>query len=121
MLEIEEYEVLPKPVRAMARNFIKSDPNKEPQIFEVTSEEYDRLANSDDVVTQLLFWRDLHKFYAVLAGDAKRKTQTTLILKNPLYTPCAILAFFEIEEEEIPIWRKKYVKKSLNENILEME
>ena len=120
MIRIDEYEILPQPVSVMARTFLQSDENN-PEMYEVTPEEYDHLATSDDVVTQLLFWRSEKKFYAVLAGEAKRKSQSSVILHDAFYKPCSILAFYEIKEPYIPDWNKKYADKSLNRNIMDME
>lgn len=118
MLTIETIEDLPHPVRAMARNFLSSDTN-EPEIYECTSDEYDQLAASQDVVTQLLYWRTEHKFYAVLAGDAERKIASKVIHHDPFYIDRSILAFFEVDEAAIRLWQKKYKQQSLNEDILE--
>tara|TARA_B100000131_G_scaffold323098_1_gene379813 strand:- start:2817 stop:3188 length:372 start_codon:yes stop_codon:yes gene_type:complete len=118
MLTIESIEELPHPVRAMARNFLESDTH-EPEIFECTSDEYDTLAKSQDVVTQLLYWRSEHKFYAVLAGDAERKIVSQVIHHDPFFVARSILAFFEVDESNIRIWQTKYKKKSMNEDILE--
>jgi len=120
MLTIETIEDLPHPVRAMARNFLESDTH-EPEIYECTSDEYDQLAQSQDVVTQLLYWRTEHKFFAVLAGDAERKIASQVIHHDPFYVGRSILAFFEVDEEAIKLWRNKYKNKSLNENILEFD
>tara|TARA_B100000131_G_C17992173_1_gene563036 strand:- start:502 stop:873 length:372 start_codon:yes stop_codon:yes gene_type:complete len=118
MQTIETIEDLPHPVRAMARNFLESDTN-EPEIFECSSEEYDTLAKSQDVVTQLLYWRTEHKFYAVLAGDAERKIVSQVIHHDPFFVARSILAFFEVDEAAIRVWQSKYKKQSLNEDILE--
>jgi len=120
MIPVESYEELPQPVRAMAKNFYEADVN-EPEVYEVDMEEYDNLATTDDVVTQLLFWRNEHKFYAVVAGDAKRKIQSKHIVHDPYYKPCAILAFYEIDETMIPLWNQKYSNKTITKGILEMD
>tara|TARA_Y100000593_G_C4224902_1_gene293881 strand:+ start:128 stop:490 length:363 start_codon:yes stop_codon:yes gene_type:complete len=117
---IETIEDLPHPVRAMARNFLESDVN-EPEIFEVSVDEYDHLASSQDVVTQLLYWRDEHKFYAVLAGDAKRTISSDVIYHDPFKVDRSILAFYEVDEAAIKLWQSKYKQKSLNEDIIEFE
>ena len=119
MLKVDTYEDLPQPVRAMARNFAQADVN-EPEIYEVTSEENDKLAATDNVVTQLLFWRSEHKFYAVLAGDAKRKIKSQVIIHDPFYQECSILAFYEIDESYLPVWHNQYANKSLSREVLEM-
>jgi len=119
MIPIETYEDLPQPVRAMAKNFYEADINQ-PEVYEVTSEEYDNLAVTDDVVTQLLFWRREHKYYAVVAGDAQRKIKYNKIIHDPYFKPCSILAFYEIDEHMIPLWNNKYSNKSLSKHALEM-
>jgi len=120
VLTIETVEDLPHPVRAMARNFLGSDIN-EPEIYECTATEYDKLAGSQDVVTQLLYWRTEHKFFAVLAGDAERKIASRIIHHDPFYIARSILAFYEIDDENIRIWKTKYKKQSLNKDILEFD
>ena len=120
MLKVESIEELPHPVRAMARNFLESD-TKEPEIYEVVSDEYDQLASSQDVVTQLLYWRTEHKFYAVLAGDAERKIVSQIIHHDPFFVARSILAFHEVDDADIRIWQKKYKNKSLNKDILEFD
>ncbi len=103
---------LPQPVRVMAQNFYEAD-TFEPEIYEVTKTEYGKLADNEDVVTQLLYWRDEHKFYAVLAGDAKRKVKSQLIEHNPFYKETSILAFYEVGDHDISEWKTKYGKKML--------
>ena len=120
MLTIETIEDLPHPVRAMARNFLGSDTN-EPEIYECTNTEYDKLAASQDVVTQLLYWRTEHKFFAVIAGDAERKIASQVIHHDPFFVPRSILAFYEIDDSDIRLWQKKYKNKSLNNDILEFD
>ena len=120
MLLIETIEDLPHPIQAMARNFLASDVN-EPEIFEVGSDEYDHLAHSQDVVTQLLYWRSEHKFYAVLAGDAKRQIQSDIIYHDPFKVNKSILAFYEVDSEAIKIWQSKYKQQSLNKDMLEFD
>ncbi len=111
---------LPQPVRVMAKNFYEAD-RFEPEIFEVTKLEYDNLANSDDVVTQLLYWRAEHKFYAVLAGDAKRKVQSQETIHDPFYKPTSLLAFYEVGDADIREWKKKYGRQMLDpDHALEM-
>tara|TARA_B100000131_G_C17864125_1_gene511377 strand:+ start:88 stop:453 length:366 start_codon:yes stop_codon:yes gene_type:complete len=117
---IETIEDLPHPVRAMARNFLESDIN-EPEIFEVVSDEYDQLAASQDVVTQLLYWRTEHKFYAVLAGDAERTISSDIIYHDPFKVKRSILAFYEVDEAAIKLWQSKYKKQSLNSEMLEFD
>tara|TARA_B100001250_G_C19813988_1_gene797259 strand:+ start:1959 stop:2330 length:372 start_codon:yes stop_codon:yes gene_type:complete len=118
--KVESIEELPHPVRAMARNFLESDTN-EPEIFEVVVDEYDHLAGSQDVVTQLLYWRTEHKFYAVLAGDAERTITSDIIHHDPFKVNRSILAFYEVDSAAIQLWQSKYKKKSLNEDILEFD
>ena len=118
MQKVESIEELPHPVRAMARNFLESDIN-EPEIYEVVVDEYDVLANNQDVVTQLLYWRTEKKFYAVLAGDAERKIVSDIIYHDPFKVKRSILAFYEVDSAAIKLWQSKYKKKSLNEDILE--
>ncbi len=120
MIKIETIEELPHPVRAMARNFLESD-TKEPEIYEVVPNEYDHLASSQDVVTQLLYWRTEHKFYAVLAGDAERTIASQVIIHDPFKVQRSILAFYEVDSEAIKLWQAKYKKKSLNEDMLEFD
>ena len=120
MLTIETIEDLPHPVRAMARNFLSSDTN-EPEIYECTSDEYDQLAASQDVVTQLLYWRTEHKFYAVLAGDAERTIASQVIYHDPFKVQRSILAFYEVDSEAIKLWQSKYKNKSLNQDMLEFD
>ena len=117
---IETIEDLPHPVKAMARNFLESDIN-EPEIFEVSVDEYDNLASSQDVVTQLLYWRDECKFYAVLAGDAQRIISSDVIYHDPFKVDRSILAFYEVDSNAIKVWQNKYKNKSLNKDILEFE
>lgn len=118
MKTIDSFEELPQPVRAVAVNFLEADLN-DPEIYEVTMSEYDHLAATDDVITQLLYWRSYHKFYAVLAGDAKRKIQSKHIIHDPYYKECSILAFYEVDEHDIKVWNSKYQEKALNRDILE--
>ena len=120
MLKVESIEELPHPVRAMARNFLESD-TKEPEIYEVVSDEYDQLASSQDVVTQLLYWRTEHKFYAVLAGDAERTIASQVIYHDPFKVQRSILAFYEVDSEAIKLWQSKYKNKSLNQDMLEFD
>jgi len=117
---IKDYQQLPQPVQVMVVNFLKGDVN-EPEVYETTSDEYDHLAKTDQVVTQLLYWRAYHKFYAVLVGDAQRKVQSKHVIHDPYYKPCSILAFYEVDEAGIRLWNKKYKEKSLDRNILEFE
>ena len=90
MIIIKTIDDLPQPVRLLARNFYESDAN-EPEVYEVVASEYDKLARGGDSVTQLLYWRREHKFYAVLAGDAERKIQSKHVIHDPYYKNCAIL------------------------------
>jgi hypothetical protein len=115
---INSYAELPRPIQVMVVNFLQSDAN-EPEIYETTKDEYDHLAQTDTVVTQLLYWREYHKFYAVLVGDAKRKIQSQAIIHDPYYKECSIMAFYEVDETGIREWNKKYKDKALDENILE--
>ncbi|MBC8436831.1 hypothetical protein H8D85_00750 [bacterium] len=119
MHKVETVEDLPQPVRAMARNFLKADLH-EPEIYEVGEEEYDSLATGD-VVTQLLYWRKERKFYAVLAGDADRKIQSQIIIHDPYFVKTSILAFYEVDDSSIKVWKAKYGDKMLDNNILEMK
>jgi len=119
MHKIETVEDLPQPVRVMARNFLQADLH-EPEIYEVVEDEYDSLA-SGDVVTQLLYWKAEKKFYAVVAGDANRKIQSQLIHHDPFYVNSSLLAFYEVDDADIIVWKTKYGSKMLNDNILEMK
>lgn len=111
---------LPQPIRVMAKNFYEAD-RYEPEIYEVTKTEYDTLANNEDVVTQLLYWRTERKFYAVLAGDAKRKVQSQIIQHDPFFKETSILAFYEVDDADIKEWKGKYGKQMLDPNhVLEM-
>ena len=120
MIKIDTIEDLPHPVRAMARNFLGSDTH-EPEIYECIASEYDKLATNQDVVTQLLYWRTEHKFYAVLAGDAERKIASQIIHHDPFFVPRSILAFYEVDDPDIRVWQSKYKNKSLNKDILEFD
>ncbi len=119
MIIIKTIDDLPQPVRLLARNFYESDAH-EPEVYEVIASEYDKLASGGESVTQLLYWRREHKFYAVLAGDAERKVQSKHVLHDPYYKHCAILAFYEVDEDEIRAWKTKYGEQMLDDNILEM-
>jgi len=120
MKKIDSYEQLPQPVRAVAVNFLEADVN-EPEIYEVSMDEYDNLAQTDSVVTQLLYWRSYHKFFAVIAGEAQRKVQSKIIKHDPYYKECSILAFYEVDEHDIKVWNSKYQEKALDRNILEFD
>mgnify|MGYP007063529919 CR=1 FL=1 len=120
MLPIKYISDLPQPIRVMASNFYNFD-LYEPEIYQVTADEFDRLAIGQEVVTQLLFWRSEKKFYAVLAGDADRKIMSEYIIHEPMSKKISILAFMPVDEHSIPLWNKKYQNKSLNRNILELE
>ena len=109
---------LPTPVKVMAENFYSSDVY-EPEIYRVSPDEYDKLAYNQDVVAQLLFWRDQHKFYAVVAGDAERKVQSDVIIHDPYRKKVSLLAFYEIDEHGIQEWNKKYAQKALKEHPIE--
>ena len=119
MIAVKTIDVLPVPVSVLARNFFESDAN-EPEIYEVTASEYDKLASTDSVVTQLLYWRREHKFFAVLAGDAERKVASTTIIHTPFQKKCSILAFYEVDEADIRLWKRKYGTKMMDDNIVEM-
>ena len=109
---------LPTPVRVMAENFYDSDVY-EPELYRVSSDEYDTLAINQDVVTQLLYWREQHKFFAVVAGDAERTVQSELIVHDPFRKKVSLLAFYEVDEHAIREWNKKYSTKSLREGPIE--
>jgi hypothetical protein len=120
MHEITLIDDLPQPVRVMAKNFYEAD-RFEPEIYEVTKSEYDTLADNEDAVTQLLYWRAEHKFYAVLAGDAKRKIQSQIIQHDPFFKETSILAFYEVGDADIREWKTKYGRKMLDpDHALEM-
>ena len=109
---------LPTPVRVMAENFYDSDVY-EPELYRVSSDEYDQIAQSQDVVTQLLYWRDHHKFFAVVAGDAERNVQSNVILHDPFKKKVSLLAFYEVDEIAIREWNKKYSAKALKDGPIE--
>lgn len=124
MERIYGYDLLPKPIGAMARTFLGSDEH-EPEVYKVTPQEYKELIETqegDAVVTQLLHWREYNKFYATLAGTAERKTETQIMLAGPLYKKCSILAFHEIPLEELTEWNRQYGDLAIEENTaLELE
>ena len=109
---------LPTPVRVMAENFYNADVF-EPELYRVSAEEYDQLAYNQDVVTQLLYWRDHHKFFAVVAGDAERKVQSEIIMHDPFRKKVSLLAFYEVDEAGIKEWNKKYSEKALRDGPIE--
>ena len=115
---IKQIGDLPIPVKVMAENFYNSDVY-EPELYRVSPEEYGNLARSNDVVTQLLYWREQHKFYAVLAGDAERKIQSDVIIHDPYRKKVSLLAFYEVDEAGIREWNKKYSEKALREGPIE--
>jgi len=120
MISIKYINDLPQPVRVMASNFYNFD-RYEPEIYQVTADEFDTLAQGQAVVTQLLFWRSERKFYAVLAGDADRQIVSKYVIHDPISKKVSILAFMPVDEHSIPLWNKKYQNKSLDRNILELE
>tara|TARA_B100000131_G_scaffold313491_1_gene348948 strand:+ start:684 stop:1064 length:381 start_codon:yes stop_codon:yes gene_type:complete len=115
---IKQVGDLPTPVRVMAENFYNADIH-EPELYFVSKDEYDTLATNQDVVTQLLYWREQHKFFAVVVGDAERKVQSELIHHDPFRKKVSLLAFYEVDEAGIREWNKKYSEKALREGPIE--
>ena len=54
-----------------------------------------------------------------MAGDAERKIQSELIIHDPYRKKVSLLAFYEIDEEGIKEWNKKYSEKALREGPIE--
>jgi len=107
MKVITAIDVLPKPLRSLAKAFLDSDPYA-PVIVEMTEDEIADLRKEEEVVFQLIFDRTYEKWYLVAVGDYERTIVSELIDHNPFRIKRSILAFTPVDEAWIRDKRREY-------------